>query len=116
MTTTNHTPAEAQRESGSVTRPALWASAFVLAGMILSQAANVGVESRAYADVSEVGDLTIASLQVADGSEPIAILSRRAERLFIYGVENRDQIQMLASEDLRQTFARARQVASEGGR
>ncbi|MEM1424628.1 MAG: hypothetical protein AAGH64_11580 [Planctomycetota bacterium] len=101
----------ANRRSNTV----LWASAFLLTGMILSQAGRVGLESEARADVSEVGDLTIASFRASDGSEPIAILSRRAERVFFYGI-SRGEIELLATEPLPETFVRARSRAGNPNR
>lgn len=95
---------------------ALWASAFVLAGMVLGRAGSVGLESSAGADVSEVGDLTIATMQISDGSEPVAVLSRRSERLFIYGVKGRDKVELLAVENLAEAFAKARELAGNTGR
>ena len=89
---------------------ALWASAFLIVGMILTQAGRVRLEAVARADGSEVGDLTIATFGIADGSEPIAILSRRAERVFFYGVE-RGKLKLLATESLPDTFVRARELA-----
>ena len=118
MTTTNTAPAPTAAQPGA--RPSshtvLWASAFVLMGMILTQAARVGVENEARADVSEVGDLTVATLGIADGSEPIAILSRRSERIFFYGVQNGRELVLLATEDLPQAFTRARNLAGNPGR
>ena len=100
--TTNNTSNSNRRSN-----PVLWASAFLLMGMVLSQAGRVGLESAARADVSEVGDLTIASFRASDGSEPIAILSRRAERVFFYGI-SRGQIELLATEALPEVFVKAR--------
>ncbi|GAB4550368.1 MAG: hypothetical protein Tsb0013_12080 [Phycisphaerales bacterium] len=113
MTTTNDNGRPGR--SGGSGHTVLWASAFVLMGMVLTQAGRVGVESEARADVSEVGDLTVATMTIADGSEPIAILSRRSERIFFYGVE-RGELILLATEDLPQAFTRARELAGNTGR
>lgn len=97
------------------THLALWASAFVIGAMILTQAGRVGASSAAM-DVSEVGDLTITTLSNVDGSESIAISSRRAEKLFLYGVVSNDELELLAVENLNEAFSKARQLGAARGR
>ncbi len=102
------------RASGTVV--ALWASAFVLAGMVLQTAADRGIQTEARADVSEVGDLTVATLRLNDGGEAIAILSRRDEVLMMYSVENGRRINRLAVQPLDTAFAQARANATNNNR
>lgn len=67
---------------------ALWASAFVIGAMIISQASRMGVSNPAYAgNVSEVGDLTVMTASSGDNEDVLAVLDRRDEILYIYGVE-----------------------------
>ncbi|MCA9305154.1 MAG: hypothetical protein R3B46_08600 [Phycisphaerales bacterium] len=67
---------------------ALWASAFVIAAMIVSQASRLGAGNPAYAgNVSEVGDLTVMTASAGDNEDVLAVLDRRDEILYIYGVE-----------------------------
>ncbi len=111
-----HTNTDTDRSQRRSSHTVLWASAFVLMGMVLTQAGRVGLESQALADVSEVGDLTIATMASSDGSEPVAILSRRSERIFFYGINGQRNLELLATEDLPQSFTKARELAGNTGR
>jgi hypothetical protein len=95
---------------------ALWASAFVLMGLIIVSAGRF--EGEALADVSEVGDLTVLTVATGDlnSEEVVAILSRRSETLFIYGVEQGRTVERYVLDDLSRSFGIAREKAGGGGR
>ena len=116
MTTPATTSKKPTRSRASGPIVALWASAFVLGGMVLQTAARLGAEPQARADVSEVGDLTVATLRLNDGGEAIAILSRRDEVLMLYSVKNGRQINRLAVQPLDEAFTRARASAANTSR
>jgi hypothetical protein len=91
---------------------ALWASAFVVMAMILTQAGSLtGGGGAAYADVSETGDLTVLTAASAVDEDILCVLDKRAEKLVIYGVENRNRLVRLNEYDLREMFVSARQFA-----
>lgn len=118
MTDQNHTTrGETQKSRRPSSTGVLWASAFLLMGMILTQAGRSGLENTARADVSEVGDLTIATMKTSDGSEPIAILSRRSERVLFYGIQNGRELKLLGEPvNLPDAFTKARTLATNNGR
>lgn len=106
------------RSNPDVARLVLWASAFVLAGLILVQmrlASTVhaapplfGQNSLANAGmVSSAGGYTVLTSDV--GNEDILIvLDSRNEELFIYHVENQSSVQLLERQTLPALFAEAR--------
>jgi len=109
---------ETGHERGSVSYPAasLWASAFVILALIIVQAGRMGaVPSSALAgEVSSVGDLTVLTAAGGDNEDVLAVLDRRAERLFVYGIENQSSLQLLESYEVSRIFASARNAATIG--
>jgi len=93
---------------------ALWASAFVIMGMIITAAARLGVENQALADVSEVADLTILTTRSADNEDVLSILDRREERIYVYGVEQGRTVALYQVQDLKELFIQARAAAGGG--
>ncbi len=111
MTTTKHQDTE-RLSGGSV---ALWASAFVIFALIIVQAGRLDTGNAAYAgNVTSIGDLTILTAEGGDNDDVLAILDRRDERLFMYGVRNRNQVELFQIYELggaQGMFAQARQAA-----
>lgn len=99
-------------------RLALWASAFVLAGLVLVQlrlAAPAtaapplfGGSQRATAGmVAQAGGYTVLTSE--SGNEDIFILlDSRNEELFVYHIENQNSVQLLERQPLPGLFAEAR--------
>ncbi|MBX3365300.1 MAG: hypothetical protein KF866_11115 [Phycisphaeraceae bacterium] len=87
--------------------PALWASAFVLIALILTQAGRlVGNTARAEM-VSQTGPYTVMT---ADGgnNDILIVLDARSERMHVYAATQRS-VDMLQSFDVPQLFSDARQ-------
>lgn len=91
---------------------ALWASAFVIAALILLQAGRgVGPEARAEM-VSSSGAFTI--LTANGGTDDVCvILDERNEELLVYRAVAQDRIQFESRVSLREIFVNAR--AQAGG-
>lgn len=87
---------------------ALWASAFVIMAMIVTQASRLGLGSAAYADVSKAGDLTTLTAAARSGEDVLLLLDGRTETISAYGIVNRQTIRAYPVHDLRELFARAR--------
>ena len=84
---------------------ALWASAFVIAAMILTQAARLGPGSAAYAgEVSDVGQLRLLTAQSGNNEEYIALINSTDETLSIYGIENGRSLELYQVQPLRELF------------
>lgn len=86
---------------------ALWASAFVLAGLVLTQADRL-IGTRAQAElVSRVGGYTVLT---ADGGtdEVLILLDHRTEELFVYSIENQTSIELDQSLDVAGLFRDAK--------
>jgi len=94
---------------------ALWASAFVLMGLILTQADRVG-GGRALADMvaSTPGGAYILMTTEGSGEEILSVIDTRNERLLMYAVVNQREIQLLERQSLPELFRSAR--ASVEGR
>lgn len=99
--------------SQGIGQPAsLWASAFVLLALVITQAGRIdGGGARAYAgNVSTSEDLTVLTASGGDRQDNVIVLDRRAERIFVYGVENvrSGGVKLYESYDLKQVFRNAR--------
>lgn len=91
---------------------ALWASAFVIGAMIVSQASRLGAGNPAYAgNVSEVGDLTVLTAAAGDNEDVLAVLDRRDEILYIYGVEQARDLVLYQIHRVDELFQEAKGVA-----
>lgn len=101
------------------TSAALWASAAVLAGLILVQLGRVParqIEPQAMARlmtmddvVARVGDFTMLSFN-AGSDDVLAVLDGRGEELYFYRVRNQRELEFLGREDLKAVFAAARRI------
>ena len=105
--------------STETARLALWASAFVLAGLVLVQwrlppaAASAapplfgGSQTASAGMIAQAGGYTILTSE--SGNEDIfVLLDSRAEELFIYHVENQSSMQLLERQSVPGLFAEAR--------
>jgi len=90
----------------------LWASAAVLAGLLIFQLGRPPAAPVALAgNVSEIGDLTALTADAGGTEDILAILDRRAESLLIYSA-TRTSFELLQAYDLKTVFARARAAVS----
>ncbi len=86
----------------------LWASALIIVGMIIANAARILPGNTAYADVSEVADLTVLTSRASDDNDILAVLDRRGERLYVYAIEQGRSVELYQVQDLSQLFTQAR--------
>lgn len=85
---------------------ALWAAAFVLAGLVLVQASRLTGEARADV-VSHAGEFTV--LTAASGSEDVLMaIDSRGEKLLVYKVVNQSSVELFQKHDLARIFMDAR--------
>ena len=91
----------------------LWASALVILALVIVQAGRMDPGHLAFADVSEIGDLTILNADAGGGEDVVVILDRRDERVYVYGLLNRNP-ELLVAENLAELFTRAREIAGGG--
>ena len=106
MTTTPNNNTSARRvDTGAA---ALWASAFVIMAMIVTQASRLGLGSAAYAEVSKAGDLTTLTAMSRSNDHVLLVLDGRTETLSAYGIVNRSSIRAYPVHDLRELFTLAR--------
>ena len=102
-------------KSGRVSQAALWASACVIAALIIVQAGRMG-ETPARADlVSSVGGMTALTFE-SQSEDLLAVIDGRSESLFVYKVENKNSLDLLRSYSLPTLFSEARTRYSGGGR
>lgn len=93
----------------------LWASAFVIGALILVQAARVNGAAEmpsigSFGEVSEMGDFVMLT---ADGGsdEILIVIDSRAEQIYVYDVQNQQQVRFLERRSLATVF----EVAKERG-
>ncbi len=85
----------------------LWASACVLAGLVVVQASRLGAGEARAEMVSRVGEMTL--LTAATGSEEILLaLDNRHEQVLVYKVVNQTSVELFQKYDLARVFSDAR--------
>ena len=111
-TTTN---ASGGKQGGRFSQAALWASACVIAALIIVQAGRMGPEPARADVVSSVGGMTALTFE-SQSEDLLAVIDGRSENLFVYRVENKNSLDLLRSYSLPTVFAEARSRAGGGGR
>lgn len=86
---------------------ALWASAMVILALIVVQAGRMGGQA-AHADVAWVGDVTILTTASAENEDVLAVLDRREELIYMYGIESGRNVQLFQVENIGNMFVQAR--------
>jgi len=99
MTTT--TPTSRRIDSGAA---ALWASAFILVALIITQASTLGRGNQARADVAVTTELTVLSAFAGNDEDIVAVIDRQSEMLFVYGIEQGRSIELFQAVSLPQLF------------
>ncbi len=108
-TNTSSTEVRAPRSATA----ALWASAFILIALILTQAASRHPGNAALAgDAANVADLAVLTASAGTDEDVLCILDQRNETLSVFGVEQGRSVQLLQVQDLRQAFTQARNTAA----
>jgi hypothetical protein len=95
---------------------ALWASMFVLAGLLIVQLtrAGLGVGATAKADVvSSVDKYTVLTFNTGT-DDAVAVLDSSGEELFIYQVKKNDRLDFAGRQNLRDLFTTAKMGGSPG--
>lgn len=93
---------------------ALWASAALILALIIAQIGRLSPFSAASAEVTQVAGLTVMTAFSGDGEQVLCVLDSRAERLLVYGVVNRNQIDLYQTVDVATLFADARAAGATG--
>lgn len=105
MNTASKQDAKPRLDTGAAT---LWASAFVIMALIITQASNARLGKEARADVTTVGSLTVTNIQAREDSDILMILNDAQERLYIYGIEQGRTLELLQTQNLSEIFQSAR--------
>ena len=118
--TTNHTSNSEQTPGTTRARrprfaphAVLWASAFVLAGLVLLQAQRVVGPVASAELVSRTGDTTIMTVS-GPSDDALWVLDERSEQLFIYAAQQRGGIELVQKLSLSTLFRDARRAAGGG--
>lgn len=120
---------EQDDRAAHVSSSALWASAFVLAGLLLWQLARpgtfggpgVGAERAAMAglmardSVTRVGEFSIMTFD-AGSDDVLAVMDGRSEELFAYRVRNQNTLEFIERQTLPDVFATGRKLGAGRGR
>lgn len=86
----------------------LWASAFVIMAMIITQASNARLGKEARADVTSVGSLTVTNVKAREDSDVLLVIDDAQERLYIFSVEQGRSLTLLDGQNLPNIFSSAR--------
>lgn len=114
MTTSSKSnPTSARIDSGAA---ALWASAMVILALVILQAGRLNSGKQALADVISVDDTVLLTAAV-DGTEDIlCVMDSRTDTLLVYGVVNRNTIELRETVNLAELFQTSRGPTGPGGR
>jgi hypothetical protein len=97
---------------------ALWASALVLAGLLVMQLSRsgLGLDAAARADlVSSVDKYTVLTFNTVT-DDAIGVLDSSGEELFIYQVKKNDRLEFVGRQNLRDLFSTGRVGGGTAGR
>ena len=86
---------------------ALWASAFVLAGLVVLQASRLAPAAPSADVVSSAGEFTVLTADTGNDDMLVAIDNRR-EQLLVYKVVNQASMELYKRYSLPQVFTDAR--------
>lgn len=107
-------------EAASANRPrrdavsgALWASAVVLAALIVVELGGVFAPARSATaqSPSVAGDLTMVPAGAGDNEDVLIMIESRSEKLSVYGITGRNKVDLLQTYDLGRLFQEARAAA-----
>jgi len=94
---------------------ALWASAFVLAGMVVLQAGRIGGGTQAHAEAVQFGEMTLISADAGSNKDVVLVLDDKSDALLVYGIENRDRVELYQNLKLSEFFVQAKSQNRPGG-
>jgi hypothetical protein len=100
---------------GRLSGAGLWASAMVIAALIIVQAGRMGPEPARADVVSTVAGTTALTFE-SQSEDLLAVVDGRQEMLFVYRVQNKNALELLRSYNLPELFAEARGRAGGTGR
>jgi len=106
---------QSTEKTGRFSSGALWASAVVIAALIIVQAGRMGPEP-ARADVVGAAAGTTALTFEVPCEDLLALVDGRQEMLFVYRVQNKNSMELMRSYSLPELFAEARARAGGSGR
>lgn len=89
---------------------ALWASAFVLAALTLTQASRLTGEP-AHAEMVAASGIYTALTAEAVNDDALLVLDGRSEQLLVYRTQNRSAMELIQTYSLPRLFSDARQRA-----
>jgi hypothetical protein len=95
---------------------ALWASAFILAGLVVMQAGRLGAGAQAEASVVNFAGVTALSASTGNNSTVILVMDDRTDTVLVYGVENRNRVELYQNLKLSELFAQSQTQRQGGGR
>lgn len=102
----SETPAPSGRiDTGAA---ALWASAFVVMAMIITQASNARLGNEARADIASVGSLTVTNIREREDSDILVVINDVQERLYVFGIEQSRSLVLRETQSLPDIFTSAR--------
>lgn len=87
---------------------ALWASAFVILAMIITQASNARLGKEARADIATVGSLTVTNVKAREDSDILLVINDAQERLYVFGIEQGRSLELHETQSLPEIFTSAR--------
>lgn len=93
----------------------LWASAFILLGLVVVQAGRLSSRwsNTAHADlVSRVGDYTTLTLGATSSEDLALVLDGRGEKLLVYRIKNREVLELVRGYDLPPLFQTAARMGA----
>jgi uncharacterized membrane protein len=92
------------KRAGRAAEAALWASAFVLAGLVVWRAGAPEAKAEMVTQVGQYAALTTRAVN----AEVLAVVDNASEQVMVYTIEPGNRFELRARESLRDMFAQAR--------
>jgi hypothetical protein len=93
----------------------LWASAFILLGLVVVQAgrlAGIWMNTASADVVSRVADFTTLTMTATASEDLALVLDGRAEKLYVYRIKNRESVELVRPYELPSLFQNGTRVGA----
>jgi hypothetical protein len=110
-------PATPRRNAVEPGAAALWASAFVVAALVILQAGRLPGSSPAHAGTAaDIGQVRLLTASAGTNEDILLLVNNTEETMAIYSVENGRSVELQQVARLPELFEQARVAAQGGGR
>lgn len=108
-------PAQTDDAAGRFPLAALWASAFVLTALIITQAGRLGLGNAAFGEMAADGNEYALVTTSGGNQELLYVLEKRSGRIFVYEAGQNSGMRLLDYQDVGEWVTRLQQRTNTPG-